>query len=107
MIPQPAPIRIPLARLSPPVSQPAASFFRGDVMSCQHATQNDRLITYMKRHRKITRFEAFIELGITNLWARIAEIRKRGCRIDDKFITTDNGARVKKYKWLGERRRAA
>lgn len=37
-------------------------------------TQPDRLLSYLEQHRHITRIEAATELGIMNLWARIADI---------------------------------
>lgn len=73
-------------------------------MSCP--TQNDRLIAYLKRHRYITRAPAFTKLGIANLWARAAELRERGHRIEGRRVTTRGGARVMQY-WLVEGKRAA
>jgi len=74
-------------------------------MSCQH-TQNERLLDYLKKHRVITRWPAFKELGIANLWARIAELREQGYRIKDRRVTTDGGAHVKEYELVARRRAA-
>lgn len=74
-------------------------------MSCKD-TQNDRLLSYLKKHKYITRAPAFFELGIANLWARAAELRERGHRIDGVWTKTRNGARVKQY-WLVEGRKRA
>lgn len=75
-------------------------------MSCQHQTQNERLLSYLKRHRYITRAPAFTKLGIANLWARCAELRELGHRIDGRRVTTRGGARVMQY-WLVEGRKRA
>lgn len=74
-------------------------------MSCKD-TQNDRLLAYLKRHKYITRAPAFFKLGIANLWARAAELRDQGHRIDGRWTKTRDGARVKQY-WLVEGRKRA
>lgn len=38
--------------------------------------QKDRVLKYMREHGGITRAEAFTQLGIANLTARISELRK-------------------------------
>jgi hypothetical protein len=78
-------------------------------MSCQQGTQNERLLAYLKKYHFITRYEAFIELGITNLWARVAELEEQGHRFDRRPYTTRTGKHVLQY-WLrqaGSRKRAA
>lgn len=75
-------------------------------MSCQKLTQNEALLAYLKKHHFITRYEAFIELGITNLWARVAELElpKHGRhRFDRRPYTTKGGKHVLQY-WLREGR---
>lgn len=74
-------------------------------MTCRD-TQNDRLLAYLKKHRFITRAPAFFKLGIANLWARCAELREQGHRIDGQWTKTRAGARVKQY-WLVEGRKRA
>ncbi len=74
-------------------------------MSCR-GTQNDRLLAYLKQHKFITRAPAFSKLGIANLWARAAELRERGHRIDGHWTKTRGGARVLQY-WLVEGKRKA
>jgi hypothetical protein len=75
-------------------------------------TQNESLLAYLKKHHFITRYEAFIELGITNLWARVAELelpKNGGHRFDRRPYTTKAGKHVLQY-WLrqaGSRKRAA
>ena len=46
-------------------------------------SQNDRLLTYLKSHRRgITTFEAFEVLHICRISARVADLRDRGYQID-------------------------
>jgi hypothetical protein len=71
-------------------------------MSCPKLTQNEALLAYVKKHHFITRYEAFIELGITNLWARIAELETPaygGHKFDRRPYTTRTGKHVLQY-WL-------
>lgn len=81
-------------------------------MSCQKLTQNQALLAYLKKHHFITRYEAFIEIGITNLWARVAELelpKNGGYRFDRRPYTTKTGKHVLQY-WLRQpavRKRAA
>lgn len=75
-------------------------------MSCEHQTQNERLLAYFKRHRRVTMREIFDDLDINNPWARISELRRHH-RIDDCFVTTRGGARIKVYRLMEGRKRAA
>jgi hypothetical protein len=78
-------------------------------MSCQHQTQNERLLAYLKRHHFITRREAAVKLEIMNLWARVAELEKPKYgrhRFDRRPYTTRNGKHVLQY-WLVEGRKRA
>lgn len=74
-------------------------------MSCQHATQNQRLLSYLKRHRYITTYQAVTRLHINNPWARLAELRKEH-RIEDRKAKSPGGANIKQY-WLVEGKRKA
>lgn len=74
-------------------------------MSCEHQTQNERLLAEFKRRRYLTMRIIFDDLNINNPWARISELRKRH-RIADGFVTTRGGARIKHY-WLVEGRKRA
>lgn len=49
-------------------------------------SQNSRLLTYLEQHGDITRGEAFMELGIANLWARVLELEARGWKFDRKSV---------------------
>ena len=53
-------------------------------------SQCDRILDYLERFGSISTMEAFQDLGITRLAARIAEIEHRGISIDRKFETAMN-----------------
>lgn len=59
-------------------------------MSHSRPTQCDRVIEYIKDFGSITTLEAFTELGIVRLGARISELRKNGVKIEDKTETVKN-----------------
>jgi len=52
--------------------------------------QCDRIIEYIKDFGSITTLEAFTELGVVRLGARISELRKNGVKIEDKPETVKN-----------------
>lgn len=53
-------------------------------------TQCDRIRQYIKDFGSITTLEAFTELGVVRLGARISEMRKRGENITDETETVKN-----------------
>lgn len=53
-------------------------------------TQCDRIRQYIKDFGSITTAEAFTELGIVRLGARISEMRKRGENITDETEVVKN-----------------
>lgn len=59
-------------------------------MGNKRPTQCDRIIQYIKDFGSITTLEAFTELGIVRLGARISELRKDGVKIADKPETVKN-----------------
>lgn len=59
-------------------------------MSHSRPNQCDRVIQYIKDFGSITTLEAFTELGIVRLGARISELRKSGVKIEDKPETVKN-----------------
>ena len=65
-----------------------------------------RIISYMKKHRGITSQDAFRDLGITRLSARIKELRDKGYNIDTLMIEGKNRfgeiTRYGKYVLKGE-----
>lgn len=53
-------------------------------------TQADRVLAYIRTFGSITTLEAFRDLGITRLSARIFELRARGLEIDSTNVTSKN-----------------
>jgi hypothetical protein len=53
-------------------------------------TQADRVLDYIKQFGSITSLEAFRDLGVTRLSARIFELRARNIEIDSTTITSKN-----------------
>ena len=58
-------------------------------------TQEEQVLEYMQNHGGITNFEAFNNLGITRLSARIFNLRKQGHLIvtNNKKHTDRNGSK--------------
>ena len=56
-------------------------------MANKRPSQANRLLDYLKKSGSITTWEAFKELGITRLSARIFEIKERGYLIKTESIT--------------------
>lgn len=75
-------------------------------MSCQKLTQNDRLLSEFKKGRRLTMTQILRRLHINNPWARISELRRKSHRIEDEFVETKGGAKIKEY-WLDQRRKRA
>lgn len=65
-------------------------------------TQVERLLDYLEENGSITSLEAYNELGITQLGARIFELKKLGYQFEGSNITVKNRFQekcsVKKYK---------
>lgn len=63
--------------------------------------QNKRILDYLKRYKTITRWDAFLILGITELPKRIGELRSKGYKIGDEWTVVWNRygekTRVKAY----------
>lgn len=53
-------------------------------------TQADRVLEYIKKFGSITTLEAYRDLGVTRLSARIFELRARGLEIDSTNVTSKN-----------------
>ena len=53
-------------------------------------TQRDRVIQYIKDFGSITRAEAFNELGIVELAARICELERMGYKFEKKTVYRKN-----------------
>lgn len=53
-------------------------------------TQRERVIKYIKDFGSITRAEAFNELGIVELAARICELERMGYKFEKKTVYREN-----------------
>lgn len=53
-------------------------------------TQRDRVLQYIQDFGSITSWEAYRELGITQLGARIFELKKRGYSFNTERVNTEN-----------------
>jgi len=52
--------------------------------------QKERIIAYMERFGSITTAQAFIDLGVSRLSARIFDIKEDGYAIDEEWVTAKN-----------------
>ena len=53
-------------------------------------SQNQRVLQYMKDHGSISTMEAFADLGVTRLSARIKDLRTEGHEIEAKQEVSKN-----------------
>lgn len=53
-------------------------------------TQCDKIINYIKEFGSITAFEAFSDLGITQLGARVFELKSKGYEFETELKTAKN-----------------
>ena len=53
-------------------------------------TQCDRIIDYLKRYGSITSWQAYADLGITQLGARIFNLKERGYEFETERVNTKN-----------------
>jgi hypothetical protein len=53
-------------------------------------TQNERVLNYIDERGSITTLDAFRDLGITRLAARIHDLRREGIDIDGEMIEEEN-----------------
>lgn len=53
-------------------------------------TQREKIINYIKKFGSISSWQAYQDLGITQLGARIYELKKHGYKFDTKRIDTTN-----------------
>lgn len=64
-------------------------------------TQKEKIIEHIKKYGSITSYEAYMDLGITQLGARLDQLKKDGYEFKTEWITKKNkdGAIVsfKKY----------
>lgn len=69
-------------------------------------TQCSLILEWMEKNGGITSLDASVYLGIQRLAARISDLRKRGCEINDEWVTVLNRrgkkCRVKEYSLGGD-----
>ena len=69
-------------------------------------TQCEKIVDYIRTHGKITRFESFTELFITELPARICDLKRKGFKFEEKTVSRTNSLGEKKkfteYSLIGE-----
>lgn len=53
-------------------------------------TQRDRVLQYIRDFGSITSYQAYTDLGVTQLATRIFELKKRGYSFDKERINTKN-----------------
>jgi hypothetical protein len=53
-------------------------------------TQCDQIIDYIKRYGSITSWQAYADLGITQLAARIFNLKERGYEFETERVNTKN-----------------
>lgn len=67
-------------------------------------TQENKVLEYIKDFGSITSYQAFLDLGITRLSARIFELKNKGYEFEDEFVKTKNRYNetilYKKYKLI-------
>lgn len=62
-------------------------------------SQESKILDYLLRGNRITGMDALQMFACFRLPARIADIEKRGYKIQSQFVTTQTGKRVKQY-WI-------
>ena len=58
-------------------------------------SQNAKILSYLKKGRRLTALQALEKFGCFRLASRIHDLKEHG--IESKFITLQNGKRVKQY----------
>ena len=59
-------------------------------MASKRPTQRDRVLQYISDFGSITSYQAYTDLGVTQLATRIFELKKLGYVFDKKRISTEN-----------------
>ncbi len=63
-------------------------------------SQQTELLTYLEHIKYVTSFDAYKNLGITQLATRLKELKKLGHDIRDEWIKHDDGRKDYKRYWL-------
>lgn len=59
-------------------------------MANKKVTQRDRVLQFIKDFGSITSYQAYTELGCTQLASRISELKERGYAFEKTRVTTKN-----------------
>ena len=62
-------------------------------------SQSDQILTALKRGVRLTPLDALTEFNCMRLASRISALRQKGEPIQDRWIQTPSGKRVKEY-WV-------
>ncbi len=62
-------------------------------------SQSDQILTALKRGVRLTPLDALTEFNCMRLASRISALRQKGEPIQDRWIQTPSGKRVKEY-WI-------
>ena len=62
-----------------------------------YETQTNQVLEFLVKNKTINSFQCFMKLQIVDLQHAIYELRKEGYLISDKWITKNNGNKIK-YK---------
>jgi len=66
--------------------------------------QRQKVLNYIKKWGSITSYQAYIDLGVTQLATRISELKEQGYEFADEWITKKNrdgeSVSFKKYMLL-------
>lgn len=52
--------------------------------------QREKVLNYITQHGSITSYQAYLELGITQLATRISELKEQGYKFTDEWVTKKN-----------------
>ena len=81
---------VPMGGLPLFAPEPAANEPKAD-------SQVGKVLAYIRTHGSIGDMEAFNELGIRRLAARVKDLRSAGHDIQTEMVKTNGGARVARY----------
>ncbi len=62
-------------------------------------SQSDQILTALKRGVRLTPLDALTEFNCMRLASRISALRQKGEPVQDRWIKTPSGKRVKEY-WI-------
>lgn len=61
-------------------------------------SQKEEILDYIKKHGSITSYEAYQKLGITQLGARLDDLRKRGYDFKTEWAHAKRKGKMKYFK---------